>query len=79
MKIGSDIFYIIYYIKMSKKLLMHIAYYMNPNERLDNKNGIDKSSIDSEDVTIIYKETIDFLQKNSSLFFKKLFYNLIKI
>lgn len=29
---------------MSKKLLMHIAYYMNPNERLDNKNGIDKSS-----------------------------------
>ena len=29
---------------MSEKLLMHIAYYMNPNERLDNKNGIDKSS-----------------------------------
>lgn len=27
-----------------KKLLFHIAYYMNPNERLDNKNGIDKSS-----------------------------------
>tara|TARA_B100000927_G_scaffold277558_1_gene259312 strand:- start:1825 stop:2643 length:819 start_codon:yes stop_codon:yes gene_type:complete len=29
---------------MSKTLLMHIAYYMNPNKRLDNKNGIDKTS-----------------------------------
>ena len=29
---------------MSKKLLMHIAYYMNPNKRLDNKHGMDKSS-----------------------------------
>ena len=29
---------------MSQKLLMHIAYYMNPNLRLDNKNGINKSS-----------------------------------
>lgn len=26
------------------KLLLHIAYYMNPDKRLDNKHGIDKSS-----------------------------------
>ena len=29
---------------MSQKLLMHIAYYMNPTKRLDNKHGMDKSS-----------------------------------
>lgn len=46
---------------MSQKLLMHIAYYMNPNKRLDNKHGINKSS--KEFTEHVLNGVINFLQE----------------